>query len=337
MPLAHFSALASSATTARLRPGSGSAVCVPPGNGGDQLMCESSLGLAGSLMSWMREPAVAPRRIAAIAGGDHVMQRHPAARGQRRLLAGRPIHAGQPPARHDLRLGDVVQIDDAEDVIGEAVEMRGNVRVAPARPPQPVDAEAGHFEEGDLLHLRRARDVVNAQARAELLAIGDAVGQVVLEIAAHVVVGLHRHDVRAVGEQHQIVGDLQVMRAGAAAGGEEADRLQPARIRGVENRHAVAEHVADVDMAAVDHDLHAVGPAALIAVGQVADAAPDALRRNRRLWRLSPLVRQARAPARAGPSAARQTSRPFMCSRRVMVSDYTAKRGVGWSKSRSRS
>ena len=67
------------------------------------------------------------------------------------------------------------------------------------------------------------------------------------------------------------------------AGGEEADRLQPARIRGVEDRDAVAEHVADVDVAAVDHHLHAVGPAALIAVGQVADAAADALRRNRRL------------------------------------------------------
>ena len=56
MPLAHFSALASSATTASLRPGSGSGVCVPPGNGGDQLMCDSSFGLAGSLMSWIVKP-----------------------------------------------------------------------------------------------------------------------------------------------------------------------------------------------------------------------------------------------------------------------------------------
>ena len=56
MPFAHFSAFASSATTARLRPGSGSGVCVPPGNGGDQLMCESSFGFAGSLMSWIVKP-----------------------------------------------------------------------------------------------------------------------------------------------------------------------------------------------------------------------------------------------------------------------------------------
>ena len=103
----------------------------------------------------------------------------------------------------------------------------------------------------------------------------------VLEIAAQVVVGLHRDDVGAVGEQQQIVGDLQVVRAGVGARGEEADRLQAARIRGVENRHAIAEHVADVDVPAVDHDLHAVGTAALIAVRHVPDPPADAVRRNR--------------------------------------------------------
>jgi hypothetical protein len=56
MPFAHFSAFASSATTARLRPGSGSEVCVPPGKGGDQLMCDSSFGFLGSLRSWTVRP-----------------------------------------------------------------------------------------------------------------------------------------------------------------------------------------------------------------------------------------------------------------------------------------
>ena len=64
------------------------------------------------------------------------------------------------------------------------------------------------------------------------------------------------------------------------AGREEADRLQAARIGGVEDGDAVAEHVADIDMAAVDHHLHAVGPPALIAVGEVPDAAADAGRRD---------------------------------------------------------
>ena len=70
------------------------------------------------------------------------------------------------------------------------------------------------------------------------------------------------------------------MRAGAGARGEEADRLQTARIRGVENRYAIVEHVADVDMAAVHHDLHTVGAPALIAVRHVPDPPPDAVRRN---------------------------------------------------------
>src|SRR5262249_40474748 len=56
VPLAHISALASSATTTRLRPGKGSGVCVPPGNGGDQLMRESSLGFFRSVMSCTVSP-----------------------------------------------------------------------------------------------------------------------------------------------------------------------------------------------------------------------------------------------------------------------------------------
>src|SRR5260221_11434618 len=50
-PLAHFSAFASSATTARLRPGSGSGGGVPPGNGGDQMMRGRGFGFVRSLMS----------------------------------------------------------------------------------------------------------------------------------------------------------------------------------------------------------------------------------------------------------------------------------------------
>jgi hypothetical protein len=106
-----------------------------------------------------------------------VVQRVALALRRGRRFAGGAVHAGQPPPRHDLGLGHILQVDDAEDVIGEAVEVRGDVGVASARPPQPVDPQTRHLEERDLFHLRRARQIVDAEAGAELLAVGDAVGQ----------------------------------------------------------------------------------------------------------------------------------------------------------------
>src|SRR5690349_22662143 len=41
---------------------------------------------------------------------------------------------------------DRLQIDDAEDVIREAVEVRGDVGIAAAGPPQTVDAQARHLD-----------------------------------------------------------------------------------------------------------------------------------------------------------------------------------------------
>jgi hypothetical protein len=193
------------------------------------------------------------------------------------------MHAGQPATRHDLRPSDVLQVYDAQNVVDEPVEMRGDVGVAPTRPPQPVDAESGHLEECDLPHPRRARDMVDTQARAELLAVGDAIDERVLEIATHVVVRLHRNDIRPIGEQDQIISDLQMMRASVGSRGVETDGLQLVWIRGVENRHTIAEHVTDIDMATVDHDLYAIRATALIAVRQIPDAAPDALRRDRQV------------------------------------------------------
>ena len=208
------------------------------------------------------------------------MQRYPSSGLRRGLLARRAVHSRQPPARDDLGLGDRIEVDDAKDVIGEAVEVRGDVGVAAARPPQPVDPEPGHLEERDLAHLRRLGDVVDREARTEFLALGDAVRQVVLEVAALAVVGLHRDDVRAIAEQHHVIGDLDAVCAGQIAKREVVDWFQIARISGVEDGEAVREHVADVDMAAMDHDLHGVRAAALVAVGNVADAPADALRRD---------------------------------------------------------
>ena len=232
------------------------------------------------------EATIAPGSVAAIPGRNHVMQSHAAARRQGGRLAGGAIHAGHPPTPHNFRFGDVLQVDHAQKVIGESVQMRGNRGIAPAGPPQAIDAQARHFEKGDFPHLGGARNIVNAETRPEFLAVGNTIGQRVLEIAADVVVGLHGDDIRAVGEQQQVAGNLQVMRAGIVSAGEEADGLELARIRRIQNRHAVAEHVADIKMLAVEHDLNAVRPSADIAVGEMTEALSDALRRNGAILRV---------------------------------------------------
>src|SRR5665213_591407 len=50
---------------------------------------------------------------------------------------------------------------------------------------------------------------------------------------------------------------------------------------GVTVLDAVAEHVADVDVPAVEHHLDAVGPSALVAIRDVTDAVADATRGHR--------------------------------------------------------
>src|SRR6266567_5194873 len=71
------------------------------------------------------------------------------------------------------------------------------------------------------------------------------------------------------------------MRAGVLPGGEEIHRLWVARIAGIQNSHAVAEHVTDIEVLAVGHDLDAVRTPADVAVGDVLDPVAYALRRDR--------------------------------------------------------
>src|SRR3989442_10283061 len=81
---------------------------------------------------------------------------------------------------------------------------------------------------------------------------------------------------------------------------EKAHNLQPARIRGIEDGYAVAEHVANVKVAAADHDLDAVWAAAEIAVRQVADAASNAPLRNRSFFRSPSFLRKVGRRCQAG-------------------------------------
>ena len=190
--------------------------------------------------------AISPGPVTAIAGRNHVMQGNPATGRQGWRFPGRSIHAWHPPAAHDLRLGNILQVDHAENMVGESVKMRGDRRVAPSCPPQSIDAEARHLQKCDLSHLSGPGNIVNAQAGAEFLAVGNAIGQRIFEIAANVVVGLHGDDIRAVGQQEEVTGNLQVMGSGKVSAGEEPDRLEFARIRAIQNRDSIAEHVADI-------------------------------------------------------------------------------------------
>src|SRR5258708_40024574 len=64
-----------------------------------------------------------------------------------------------------------------------------------------------------------------------------------------------------------------MMRARVGACGPEIDGLQIARIRSIQRRQTVAEHMADVDVAPVEHDLHAIWASALVGIGNMLDAA----------------------------------------------------------------
>ena len=300
------------------------------GKGRTPVDVRNQLGLGRVAEIMDGEATIAPGSVAAIARGNHVMQGNAAARRQSRRLAGRAIHAGHPPAPHNFGLGDVLQVDHAEKVIGEAVKMRGDRGVAPAGPPQAIDAQARHFEKGDFPHLGGTGNIVNAQARPEFLAVGNAIGQRIFEITADVVVRLHGDDIRAVGEQQQVAGNLQVMGAGRVSAGEEADGLELARIGRIQNRHSVAEHVADIKMPAVEHDLNAIRAPADIAVGEMTEVLSDALRRNCRFLRvgLRGSRRQRRETQQAFPAIAPSDRHVVL---RFLNSAYTASSRSRWS------
>ncbi len=177
---------------------------------------------------------------------------------------------------------------------------------------------------------------MNRQSRSKLFAIGDAVGERVLEVAAHAVTGLRRDDVRSVRCQQHAAGDLDVAGAGVVAGRPESDRFEGSGVGGVQHRDAVAEHMAEIDVLAIDHDLRAVGPAALIGAGDVPALVPDPLgpgsaRRRARF--------QARRPQRKSPAGSWRrvmpcvTILPLSCSCLAMVASGAVQVQLGWSGS----
>src|SRR5678815_3160814 len=118
----------------------------------------------------------------------------------------------------------------------------------------------------------------------KFLSVRNTVRQVVLKISAEVVIRLHRDNVRAVREQQKIVRRLQMVSARVVATGEEAYGLQPPGIGRVQNRDAIAEHMSDVKMPSVDHDLHAIRMSSDVAVRDMTDSPAEAASGHRRIF-----------------------------------------------------
>src|SRR5258708_500389 len=75
-----------------------------------------------------------------------------------------------------------------------------------------------------------------------------------------------------------------MMGTGVLPGRKKIYRFQIARVAGVQNGHAVAEHVTDIEVIAVQHDLDAVRSPANVAVGNMLDPMTQAFRWDALRW-----------------------------------------------------
>jgi hypothetical protein len=118
--------------------------------------------------------------------------------------------------------------------------------VATVGEPHAVDTLFANRKVGDLARLARPTDVVHDDAGSFRLAGADAL--LVLD--------------------QQIAGELDLVGVGVGGCWELLKQAGVARIGDVDDRHADAGHVADVEGVAVAHDLAAIAVAAEIAVPQ---------------------------------------------------------------------
>src|SRR5262245_27078716 len=220
------------------------------------------------------QPPIAPGGEGEVTGYQSVVECVALARGPGWRLAACPPHAGQPPAAHDLGPRRIGQIDDGQDVVAELREVDGGVGVASARVPEPMGPDALHRHEADLARLLGSGDVEDPEtgaerARAPLQLVGRRGAEVVLLVLEL----LHGPDARAVDGDEEILVGLQVNGPRVGGTGYEVDGPGMARVAHVQDGDAVAERVADVGVAAMDHDLDAVAAPALVGMADEPDVA----------------------------------------------------------------
>ena len=163
-------------------------------------------------------------------------------------------------------------LDGHENVVGEAVEQCGDVGPAPADIPDPMNSSALDRHETDLSRVISPADVVHGEAgrprstarkgagAAEFFAERAAVvGPFVLKL------GGGEHVLRMDDEQ-EIVMRLEVDIPGVGRRRDVSNGARPRGVTHVDDAEPLRKHMPDIGIAAVDHQLNPVSPAALVRV-----------------------------------------------------------------------
>src|SRR6185312_4700710 len=188
------------------------------------------------------------------------------------------MHARNPPAAGFAGLRRVAHVDGHEDVIGEAIEQHRGVGPAPASVPEPVYTAAFDGHEADTPGPFGICNVVDRETGAPVAhALGprgaDRLAEGAAVIGALIGKLFRREHVLGVDDEQQVVVRLQMDGPGVRRSLDVGQRARVLRIAHVEHGKAAGEHVRDIGVAAMHHELHAVGPAALAAVADDAHVA----------------------------------------------------------------
>ncbi len=136
-----------------------------------------------------------------------------------------------------------------------------------------MQARAVDGHEADLFRVGGIGEVVDRHARRPIfrrvLFLGVMVDGTLVIVLLIGEFGLCEH-VLVVDDEQLVLGGLQMQRPGVVRRGDMFDRFGIRRVSDVDDREALGEDVADVGVAFVHHDLHAIAAPALVAVADEA-------------------------------------------------------------------